>query len=109
MFEHVTRGAGFERAPRVGHLRVHGEKDHPHLLVVLLQPHERVNAVEMRHGDVGHDHVRPKLLRRFDQGAAILDHAHQFKLGAEQALQAFGHHAMVIGQQHARTQAAAHD
>ena len=64
--------------------------------------HERVNAVEVWHGDVGHDHVGPQLPCRFNQGAAIFYHADQFKLGAEQALQAFGHHAMVVGQQNTR-------
>ena len=45
VFEHVARGAGFERAPRVGDLRVHGEKDHPHPSSSFFNCLERLDAV----------------------------------------------------------------
>ena len=103
VLEHEARRPGLERAPREGHVPVHGEEHHGHAVAVLPQPDQGVDAVEVGHGDVGDDDVRPQCPGRLDQRAPVLHHAHQVELGREQALQRLGHQEMVVGEEHART------
>jgi hypothetical protein len=42
-------------------------------------------------------------LCRRNEGAAILHYLEQFELGHEQALQPFGYHPVIVGQQYTRT------
>ena len=65
----------------------------------MLELRERVDAVEMRHRDVGDDHVRPQSLGGLHQRPAVFDHGNELELLVEQPLQAFGNQAMVIGKQ----------
>ena len=85
------------------HVPVHGEKHHGHPVAALPQLHQRVDAVEVGHGDVGDDDVRPQPPGRLDQRAPVFHHADQVELGGEQALQRLGHQEMVVGKEHARS------
>jgi hypothetical protein len=49
----------------------------------LLQPSDRINAVEMRHGDIRHDHVRPQFFGCRDQRVSILDGGDEITIIAE--------------------------
>ena len=70
MLEHISRSAGFKRTPRVRHLWMHGQEDHTHILVGLLQLNERVNAVAdyLKEGQK----VRVKVLEADEKGRVRL-------------------------------------
>ncbi len=103
VFQHEPGGAGFQRPARIRHLLMHGEEDNLHARVVLLEQPQRIQPVQVRHGDVRHDHIGVQFLRRVNQGAPVLHHPHQIELGAEQASQTLGHHAVVVGEKNAGT------
>ncbi len=100
---------GLERPPREGHVPVHGEEHHRDLVSPLPQLDQRLDAVEVRHGDVGDDDIRPQLRRGRHQLAPVFHHPHQLELRREQALQRFGHQEMVVGQEEPRTARGGHD
>ena len=106
MFQHIPTSARFQRASRVRGILVHRQEHNPYVRIVALQQHERVDPVQVRHGDVGDDDIRPKARRSLHELAPILHDPHQLELLLEQPLDAFGHHSMVVGQQNAR---ATHD
>ncbi len=87
---------------------VHGEKHHRRSISTLPQLDQSVDAVEVGHGDVGDDHVRPQRPGRLDQRAPVLHHAHQVELGSQQTLQRLGHQQVVVGEEHPRTTLGAH-
>src|SRR5215472_12273192 len=101
VLQHEAGRAGLERAPRVGRVAVHGQEHHAHLRVVALELRERLDAVQLRHGDVGDDHVGPELARRLYQRASVFHDTGEIELLRQDALQPLGDDAMVVGQQHA--------
>ena len=61
----------------------------------------RLDAVQNRHGDVHHHHVRPMLLRQRHRLAAVgrLRHHLKARLALQQHAQAFAHDRVVVRQQ----------
>jgi hypothetical protein len=108
VFEHVAGGAGLERTASVRDFLVHGEEDDFDAGVVLLEWREGVDAVEVRHTNVGDDDVGAEFFRGLDQGAPGFHDADEFKQDAEEALQALGDHAMIVGQKDPWLAQAAH-
>ena len=64
---------------------------------------ERLEPVEVWHGDVGDDHIGPQPFCGLNHCAPILDNPDELKLVGEKRFEAFGHHAVVVSQQHPRT------
>jgi hypothetical protein len=81
---------------------VHREENHPDVRIVVLELRERVDAVEMRHGDVGDDDVRPQPLCGLHECSAVFDDPNELELFLEQTLQPLRNQAMVIGKQDSR-------
>ena len=72
MLEDEPRGAEVQGSTGVGHVLVHGQEHDLHRRVVPLQDRQGIQAVQVRHGDVGHDDIGPQRLRGRHQGAAVL-------------------------------------
>ena len=58
---------------------------------------DRVQAIQQRHRDIRHDHIRLKPHGGLDQCPAILYDFDQLIGRFQEAAQPLGHHAMVIG------------
>src|SRR5512135_287404 len=102
MLEDISRCSCFESADSIGHIGVHGKEDNLDLVVDFFDLPDGIDAVQERHGDVRHDHVRPQLRRCGEQRAAVLDDANKLELRLKQAFEAFGHDPVIVCQQDAR-------
>ncbi len=103
MLEDISRSPCFKGADRIGHIGVHGKEDDLDLSVSFLYLPDRINAVQERHGDVRHDHVRPQLFRRGEQSASVLDDPHKLEFRLQEAFEAFGHDPVIVCKENTRT------
>src|ERR1700722_4175315 len=103
MLDHEARSAGVQRAARVRRVLMHRQENNLDARVGLPQPSQRLEPVEVWHGDVGDDNIRTQPSCGLNHCAAILNNPDELKLIGEKRLEAFGHHAVVVSQQHSRT------
>ncbi len=57
VFQHIGRTAGLQCARRVNEIGVHRQKYDPGRAALLAKPLHGINAVQSRHGDVGHNDI----------------------------------------------------
>ena len=103
MLDHEAGRTGVQRAARVGRVLMHRQENDLDVRERLLEPGQRLEPVEVRHGDIGDDDVGPQPFCGLNHGAPVLDNPDELKLVGEKRFQAFGHHAVIVGHQHART------
>jgi hypothetical protein len=99
----VAGGAGLERRIHPGVLRVNAQDQNPHAGMGRPEPARGLEAVQIRHGDVGDDEVGPQPLHGFEQRVAIGHHSGHLAARLEELSQPFEHHRMVIGKKHSGT------
>jgi hypothetical protein len=98
---HVAGGAGFERAPHVFALRIHGEHDHAATRVALEDRARGIGTIQLWHGQVHEHDVGLQLARLLHRLAPVADAGDHLDvaLGFDQVAQPFGHHGVIVGDQ----------
>ena len=102
VLEDIAAGAGFQRAARIRRLLVHREEDYPDVRIVVFELRERVDSIQVGHGDVGDDDVGPQSVCSLDQRSPIFDDRNELELLLEQTFQALSDQSMVVGKQNSR-------
>jgi hypothetical protein len=82
---------------------VHSQKHNLRGVPPLSDAPRRFDAIQRRHGNVGYDDVGLQALGSVNQVPAVLNGSHDFKLGLQDPLQAFGEHPVIIPQQNPRS------
>ncbi len=96
MLDHETGSAGVQCAARVGRVLMHRQEYDLDVRVGLPQPSQRLEPVEVWHGDVGDDHLRPQPFSGLNHRAPILNNPDELKLVGKKRFETFGHHTMVV-------------
>ena len=88
--------AGLDRFLGNSGIGVHGEDDDLRRDPAGTQLRDRVEPAEARHGQVGDDEVGLQVDGGLNQTGPVEDGAHHLTMVGEQAVEAFGHHHVVI-------------
>ena len=90
---------GAERLANVDRILVHAEDDDLRLGVVFHDAARGFHAVDLRHGDIHDDHVRPQLLGEAHGFRAFAGFAHHLHVGflVDDELEALADHRVIIG------------
>jgi hypothetical protein len=81
---------------------MHGEDDHFGIRPARPDLPNGIQSVQQRHGDVGHNHIRPKLLRRIDECTPVVHDTNEFKTLLEESLKTLCNHHMVVREENSR-------
>ena len=101
-FKQVALSAGRQGAHQEGLVAVHAQHDDAHVGIALDDLRGGIDAVELRHGDIHHHHVRRKLLGEPDRFAAIGGFTDYFDgwVRVQKELEALADDAVIIGNEH---------
>ena len=102
-FQHVAVRAAIDCRGDEFVIRVHRQEDDPGFRAISPELLERLEAVEIGHGDVQHDHVGPEAPCQVQRLTAVGRSRHDVKSGSKMAADRFQKVDVIVGQEDARS------